>query len=124
MAVNKKIRLTASALFLAALAAVSTISPSDCSAKAAKKAVAQKLVCSPRGEILSLSCSSCHGTDGKSAGIIPSIDGKSVEYIETALKSFKAGTRPSTVMARHTKGYTDEELRLIAEYFGTLSHNK
>ncbi len=124
MVVNKKIRLIASALCLTAIAAVSTMLPSDCNAKATKKAVTKQAECSPRGEILSLSCASCHGTDGKSAGIIPSINGRSVEYLETALKDFKAGARPSTVMARHTKGYTDEELRLIAEYFGTLSNNK
>jgi sulfide dehydrogenase cytochrome subunit len=75
---------------------------------------------SPRGEILSLSCASCHGTDGKSSGIIPSFYGKSSQYLETALKEFKAGTRYSTVMGRHAKGYSDEEIHMIAEYFGTV----
>lgn len=74
-----------------------------------------------RGQILALSCSGCHGTDGKSASIIPSIYGKSTGYIESALLDFKAGTRTSTVMGRHAKGYTAEEIHLIAEYFGNLS---
>jgi len=74
----------------------------------------------PRGEILSLSCSGCHGTDGKSSSIMPSIYGKSTEYIESALIDFKNGSRESTVMGRHAKGYTDEEIHLIAEYFGNL----
>lgn len=77
----------------------------------------------PRGLVLSLSCSSCHGTDGKSVGIIPPIYGKSSEYLEAALKAFKSGERYSTVMSRHAKGYTDDEIRLIAEYFGALPHN-
>jgi len=75
----------------------------------------------PRGEILSLSCAGCHGTDGKSESIIPTIYGRSAEYIESALLDFKSGARPSTVMGRHAKGYSDEEIHQIAEYFGSLS---
>jgi len=33
---------------------------------------------------------------------------------------FKSGKRYSTVMMRHAKGYTDEEIRLIAQYYGTV----
>ncbi|NTU92448.1 MAG: sulfide dehydrogenase [Chlorobiaceae bacterium] len=75
---------------------------------------------SPRGQILALSCAGCHGTDGKSVGIIPSFYGKSPQYLEEALKDFKSGARVSTVMGRHAKGYSDEEIHLIAEYFGTV----
>ncbi|NTW53554.1 MAG: sulfide dehydrogenase [Chlorobaculum sp.] len=77
-----------------------------------------------RGQILALSCSGCHGTDGKSASIIPSIYGKTTGYIESALRDFKSGARMSTVMSRHAKGYTDDEIHLIAEYFGNLSKKK
>jgi sulfide dehydrogenase cytochrome subunit len=77
----------------------------------------------PRGQILSLSCSSCHGTDGKSSGIIPSFYGKTPEYIESSLMDFKSGKRFSTVMGRHAKGYTDEEIHQIAQYFGTVWKN-
>ncbi len=78
----------------------------------------------PRGEVLSLSCSSCHGTDGKSVGVIPSLYGRSPEYIEMALKAFKSGERPSTVMGRHARGYTDDEIRLIADYFGRVAYKR
>lgn len=74
----------------------------------------------PRGEILALSCASCHGTDGKSVGILPGFHGKSASYLKTALMEFKNDERYSTVMGRHAKGYTDEEIELIAEYFGSL----
>ena len=33
------------------------------------------------------------------------------------MNDFRSGNRPSTVMGRHAKGYTDEEISLIAEYF-------
>ncbi|MGD8811812.1 MAG: cytochrome C [Thioalkalispiraceae bacterium] len=73
-----------------------------------------------RGAMLSNSCSACHGTDGKSPGAIPSINGKSSDFISKALKDFRQGSRPSTVMGRHAKGYSDEEIQLIADYFSGL----
>lgn len=70
-----------------------------------------------RGAVLSISCAGCHGTDGRSPGAIPSITGKSAGFIDKALKEFRSGKVPSTVMGRHAKGYTDEEIKFIAEYF-------
>ena len=70
-----------------------------------------------RGAMLSNSCAACHGTDGNSPGAIPSIAGKSPEFIKSALLDFRAGKRPGTVMNRHASGYTDEEIDLIAEFF-------
>ena len=67
--------------------------------------------------MLSNSCAACHGTKGKSPGAVPSINGKSAEFLLDTLKQFQSGARPSTVMGRHAKGYTEEELRLIAEFF-------
>jgi sulfide dehydrogenase cytochrome subunit len=72
-----------------------------------------------QGAMLSNSCAACHGTDGKSPGAIPSIHGKTAEFISQVLTEFRAGTRPSTVMGRHAKGYTDEEINLIAEHFAS-----
>ena len=70
-----------------------------------------------RGEMLSVSCAGCHGTDGHSPGSIPDISDKSAEYIRTSMEEFRSGKRESTVMGRQAKGYTDEEILLIAEYF-------
>jgi sulfide dehydrogenase cytochrome subunit len=70
-----------------------------------------------RGEMLSASCAGCHGTDGHSPGSIPDISDKSAEYIRTSMEEFRSGKRDSTVMGRQAKGYTDEEIQLIAEYF-------
>ncbi|MEI6757851.1 MAG: sulfide dehydrogenase [Chlorobium sp.] len=92
--------------------------------KPAKSAQGKQVESNPRGQVLALSCTSCHGTDGKSVGIIPSFNTRSSAYIEAALKGFKSGERYSTVMGRHAKGYSDDELRLIANYFGKTSNNK
>jgi len=64
-------------------------------------------------------CFSCHGTDGRSPGSIPSITGISAQQALVVLQGFKSGTLPSTVMTRHAKGYTDAELEAIANYIGT-----
>ena len=62
-------------------------------------------------------CAACHGTDGKSPGAIPAINGKSAGFIVESLKEFRSGVRPSTVMGRHATGYSDEEIQLIADFF-------
>jgi len=72
-----------------------------------------------KGAMLSITCAGCHGTDGKSAGTIPSIAGKSADYISKAMLDFRDDKRPSTVMKRHAKGYSDEEIKLIADYFAS-----
>lgn len=69
-----------------------------------------------RGAMLSASCEGCHGTNGRNSGAMPSIAGKSAEYLREALEWFRSGEVPSTVMGRHVKGYSEEEIRLIAEY--------
>jgi sulfide dehydrogenase cytochrome subunit len=70
--------------------------------------------------MLSNSCSACHGTDGKSPGAIPGINGKTASFIASALKEFRDGKRASTVMGRHASGYSDKEIQLIADYFAGL----
>ena len=37
------------------------------------------------------------------------------------LKDFRAGNIFSTVMERQAKGYTDEEIQFIAEYFASTA---
>ncbi len=64
-------------------------------------------------------CYSCHGTDGRSPGSIPSLTGKNAEQALLVLKEFKSGQLAATVMTRHAKGYTDAELEAIANYIGT-----
>ncbi|HDP88723.1 MAG TPA: c-type cytochrome [Thioalkalivibrio sp.] len=73
-----------------------------------------------RGQILASTCFACHGTDGKSPGTIPAIAGYPPEVLERQLKGFRDGSRAATVMDRHAKGYTDEEIKLLSEYLGTL----
>ncbi|MEK9671263.1 MAG: c-type cytochrome [Rhodospirillaceae bacterium] len=66
--------------------------------------------------VLAHTCFSCHGPGGRSAGAMPSIDGKPAKLIELNLKDFRDGKRESTVMQRIAKGFTDVEIKAISEY--------
>jgi cytochrome subunit of sulfide dehydrogenase len=67
---------------------------------------------------LAASCFTCHGTDGNSVGgVPPSLAGRDRGELVQMLKDFKAGKRPATIMHQQAKGYTDEQLELIAGYF-------
>lgn len=72
---------------------------------------------SPSAVVMANTCFSCHGTDGRSAGAMPSIAGKSPGYIASVLKDFRSDKRPSTVMNRIAKGFTDSEIDSLATYF-------
>ncbi len=72
------------------------------------------------GQTIGLTCVVCHGPGGKGAGAIPPLAGRSADQLYAAMKAFKDGSRPATVMDRHAKGYSDEELRAVSEYFASL----
>jgi sulfide dehydrogenase cytochrome subunit len=63
-------------------------------------------------------CAGCHGTDGKSKGAMPTIEGKSVDFIAKSLKEFRDGKKPSTVMQRIAKGYSDAQIDALAKLYG------
>ena len=75
------------------------------------------------GRLLALSCLNCHGPGGKSPGDIPSIAGKSEDFLKLALTEFRDGKRSgasATVMGRLAKGYSDAEIEAVAKYIATL----
>lgn len=70
---------------------------------------------------LAATCTACHGTDGRSVGgIPPALAGQDKNYLLQALKDFKAGQRSATIMHQLAKGYTDEQLELLATYFSNV----
>ena len=73
-----------------------------------------------RGALLASMCDTCHGTNGEGSDPIPAIAGKDADTIVSLLKSFAAGEADITIMDRHAKGYTDEELQAIAEHYAGL----
>lgn len=71
---------------------------------------------------LAATCFACHGTDGRSVdGVPPSLAGQNRDYLLKQLQEFRDGKRPATIMHQHAKGYTDEQLALIAGYFSAVN---
>jgi cytochrome c553 len=66
---------------------------------------------------LAATCANCHGTNGVSVGEVDSLAGKPKDEIARKMQDFKAGRRPATVMGQLAKGYTDEQIELMAGWF-------
>lgn len=73
-----------------------------------------------QGEMLSLSCASCHGTEGKSDAITPYIAGMGKNTMYQILLDYKNGKRTGTMMQKHVKGFTDAELEQVSYYFSNI----
>jgi sulfide dehydrogenase cytochrome subunit len=72
----------------------------------------------PNAAMLANACAGCHGTYGASAGLsMPSLAGQSKQAIIEAMKNFKSGERPSTIMGRVAKGYTDADFSAMGDFF-------
>lgn len=70
-----------------------------------------------RGQLLADTCLACHGGSGHEA-TIPNLRHYPASMIVSQMKAFRDGTRPSTVMGRHAKGYSDADVVAIAQYLG------
>lgn len=81
------------------------------------------------GRRLYANCAACHGTDGKPAGntgnagegSLPPLAGQSKQQLIASMQAFKTGERQATIMHQIAKGYTDEQIALIA---GFLANQK
>lgn len=71
------------------------------------------------GRELAATCAPCHGTNGFSAGGMPSIAGRDRETLVLQLQLFRSGKRPGTVMGQIARGFTDQEIALLTEFFAS-----
>jgi cytochrome c553 len=66
-------------------------------------------------------CAACHGRDGRSQqAAVPSLAGQRNDYVVLALYQFRAGHRPSPLMAPIAATLTDTDLGNIAAYYSAL----
>ncbi|MBP5996679.1 MAG: c-type cytochrome [Azonexus sp.] len=68
---------------------------------------------------LAATCANCHGTNGnavKGSGM-DALAGMEKAKILQKLADFKSGDKPASIMHQISKGYTDEQIDLIAGYF-------
>ncbi|HUB13096.1 MAG TPA: c-type cytochrome [Acetobacteraceae bacterium] len=66
-------------------------------------------------------CAGCHGKQGRSQQpAVPSLAGQHNDYIVLALYQFRAGHRPSALMAPIAATLTDSDLGNLAAYYSAL----
>lgn len=111
MPLNQFLAPASRALWLAAVALACTSAP----------VLAQTPTTTLRAQdvaVLAASCANCHGPDGRSTGGIPQLRGLPEQHLLQRLQAFKAGTaKDATVMTRLAKGYDDEQLKALANWF-------
>ncbi|WP_227715150.1 c-type cytochrome [Marinobacter sp. 1-3A] len=68
-----------------------------------------------------ITCVACHGADGQStAPIYPNLAGQAPEYLEMALKAYRAGERNggmSAVMTPQAINLTDKDIADMSAYY-------
>jgi cytochrome subunit of sulfide dehydrogenase len=79
--------------------------------------VAGQAVAVERAQMLADNCMSCHA-GGANNATIPNLSQYPASAIVSQMKAFKDGSRPATVMGRHAKGYSDEDIVALAKYIG------
>jgi len=73
------------------------------------------------GKQLAAQCAQCHGTNG-SGGFLQ-LAGRNSGSLYKQLLTMKARSTPQSIMDLQARGYTDEQLLLISEYFASLPRN-
>ena len=66
---------------------------------------------------LAATCAACHGTEGRSQRGMPALAGQDSHSLLNQLQQFKAGSKPASVMHQIAKGYSDDQLDLMADFF-------
>jgi cytochrome c553 len=78
-----------------------------------------------QGRYLAANCANCHGTQGRAEAGFFSLAAYPKEAFVAQMKAFRDGTRPATIMHQLAKGYSDEQIELLADYFSRQSrHNR
>jgi cytochrome c553 len=64
------------------------------------------------------SCSGCHPMSVAVDTPVKRLVGRAPEEIVDAVKAFRSGEKPATIMDRIAKGFTDDEIKAIANWYG------
>jgi len=68
--------------------------------------------------LLAGACQGCHGAGGQGVGGIPAIkDTHGRDEFVAIMRAFRANQREATVMGRIARGYTEEQIDLLAAHF-------
>lgn len=65
-------------------------------------------------------CMGCHGNSLQGNGQFPKLAGQQPAYIKNQLNNFKNSSRKAGAMNAIAKNLTDDDIKALAEYIGTL----
>jgi sulfide dehydrogenase cytochrome subunit len=87
-------------------------------------AAASSHAAEPTGEMMAATCAGCHGTHGKLGTVefVP-LAGLSEQEFVRAMRDFKSGKRPATLMGVVANGFSDNEIKSMAHYFAGIKLN-
>ena len=63
-------------------------------------------------------CSACHATSAKTETPVPQLVGRKPDDIVAAMQAYRSGGRSTTVMDRIAKGFSEDEIRAMADWLG------
>jgi cytochrome c553 len=66
---------------------------------------------------LAATCANCHGTNGNARGDMKPLAGMAADKLIAMMADYRAGNQPATIMHQIVKGYTEEQIKLIAAHF-------
>jgi cytochrome subunit of sulfide dehydrogenase len=64
------------------------------------------------------SCSGCHPANRRVDTAVPRLAGRNPADLVAAMAAFKSAQAAATVMDRIAKGFTDDEIKAIAAWYG------
>ena len=73
---------------------------------------------------LAATCANCHGTNGNAKGEMKPLAGMAADKIVASMADYKNGNQPATIMHQISKGYTDEQIKLLAGFFAAQPARK
>lgn len=77
-----------------------------------------------QGAKLGYTCLGCHGIEGYRNGYpsfrVPRLGGQKAEYLDTALKAYRSGTRPHPTMQAQASTMSDDDIDNLVAWIGSF----
>ena len=68
-------------------------------------------------QVWASACANCHGTNGNAVDGGFSLAGYPKDRFIDTMNAFKSGQRPATLMHQIAKGYTDQQIAIMGDFF-------
>jgi len=67
-------------------------------------------------------CAACHGADGNETlgGTFPRLAGQYENYLEHAIREYRAGRRENAIMGAQAANLSDEDIAAVSAYYARL----